>query len=581
MATPKPVIGEGLTPKQRYLKRKAALWAERSTWLTDWQDLSDYVLPTSGRFFASEANKGDKVRKSKNVYDSSAKRGLNVLAAGLMAGMTSPARPWFRLSTGNPELNDVHAVKVWLSDVEDLMRQAFAQSNTYRALHQTYTELGAFGTGCMVLLEDFDNVVHCYPLTIGEYALATDDKGNVNTLFREFNMTVGQMIDQFGADNVSTAVLDQARRGNLDQWIPVHHVVEPRKNRDTRMRDALNMPFASVYYEAGGNTDKLLGESGFKNFNCLAPRWVVTGNDVYGTGPGHDALPDIRQLQHGQLRKQQAIDYQVNPPLQVPASLKEGGINRLPGGVQYVDSVGSDNSVRSMFEVKLDMAALREDIMDVRERIKGHFYEDLFLMLANDNRSGITATEVAERHEEKLLMLGPVLERLQNELLDPLIDFTFERLANARTASGKPVLPPPPKELSGLEINVQYISTLAQAQRAVGLQSIDRLVATVGAIAGAKQDPGIWDKINVDEIVDQYADGLGVSPKLIISDDDVKAARDARTQQQQQAQALAAAESASKSMANVAGAMPAGAGPQDVANMFMGYGSPSATEVGA
>jgi hypothetical protein len=569
-----------LTSKQRYLKRKSALWSERSSWLTDWQDLADYVLPTSGRFFYSEANRGDKIRKSKKVYDSTAKRGLNVLAAGLMAGMTSPARPWFRLSTPDRGLNEKHAVKLWLNQVENLMRDVFAESNVYRSLHQTYTELGGFGTGAMILMPDFDDVIHCYPLTIGEYALATDSKGAVNTLFREFNMTVGQMIEQFGRDKCSNSVRNIADRGNYDQWVPVHHIIEPRKERDASKRDNLNMPFKSVYYELGGESDMLLSESGFKSFPCLAPRWLVTGNDVYGTGPAHDALPDIRQLQHGQLRKQQAIDYQVQPPLQVPSSLKEAGVNRLPGGVQYVDTVGAENSIRTMYEVRLDLSALREDIMDVRERIRGHFYEDLFLMMANDNRSGITATEVAERHEEKLLMLGPVLERLQNELLNPLIDFTFERLVTARAENGQPLLPPAPPEMQGMALDVEYISTLAQAQRAVGLQSIDRLVATVGAIAGAKQDPAIWDKINVDQIVDEYGDGLGISPKLIVSDEDVMAAREARAKQAAQAQALAAAESASKSMANVASAAQGG-GMQDVANMFMGYGSPSAVEVGA
>lgn len=367
------MASEPVSSKQKLLKRKAALWSERASWTPDWQDLADYILPTSGRFFYSEANRGDKVRKSKNTYDTTARRGLNVLGAGLQAGITSPARPWFRLSTGDKKLDDVYAVKVWLNEVEELMRSVFAESNTYRALHQTYTELGAFGTGCLVMTEDFEDIIHCYALTIGEYALATDDRGMVNTLVREYNMTVGQIVEQFGLENCSTAVRNHYERGNLDAWITVHHIIEPRKNRDTTKKDALNMKFRSVYYEVGGNTDKLLGESGFKAFNALCPRWLVTGNDVYGTGPGHDALPDIRQLQHAQLRKQQAIDYQVQPPVQVPSTLKESGINRLPGGTVYVDSVGGENAIRTLFEVKLDLGALREDIMDVRDRIKQHF----------------------------------------------------------------------------------------------------------------------------------------------------------------------------------------------------------------
>lgn len=561
-----------LTNKQRYMKRWSMLRAERATWLTDYLDLIDYVAPMSGRFFYSEANKGNKVQRNKKVFDTTSKRSLNVLAAGLMAGMTSPARPWFRLGLADKDLMEKQEVKEWLQAVTEQMRDVFSSSNTYRALHQLYTELGAFGTGVSILMSDFDSIIHHFPLTVGEYCLATNHKGIVDTMYREFNMTVGQIVSQFGYDNASLSVRQLYDNGNYDQWVVVQHVVEPRPNRDVSKLDALNMKWKSCYYEVGGQTDpeKMLSESGFKTFRVMAARWNVTGNDVYGTGPGHDSLPDIRQLQHEQLRKGQAIDYQVNPPLQVPATLKEAGVNRLPGGVQFVDSVGAENSIRTMFDVKLDLSALRESIIDVRQRIKGHFYEDLFLMLANDTRSGTTATEVAERHEEKLLMLGPVLERLHNELLDPLIDSTFEMLSEAGA------LPPPPQVMQGRSIKVSYISTLAQAQRAVGLTSYDRIIATVGALAGAKQDPTVWDKIDTDQIIDEYSDGLGLTPKVTRSDDVVAAMRAKREQQAQAQQAMAAADQMANTAATASTIDPAKM--QDVMGMFSGYGTP-ATEV--
>lgn len=568
------IDANGLTPKQRYMKRWSMLRAERATWLPDYRDLVDYVAPLSGRFFYTDANKGNKVQRQKKVYDTTAKRSLTVLSAGLMAGMTSPARPWFRLALGDKALMERHNVKVWLQDVTDQMREVFSRSNTYRALHQMYYELGAFGTAASVVMPDYDNVIHLYPLTIGEYCLATNEKGIVDTLYREFNMTVGQMVSQFGRDNCSIMVQQQYDRGNLDQWVPVHHVIEPRLGRDITKQDNRNMRFKSLYYELGGQVDpnKLLSESGYKRFRALAARWNVTGNDVYGTGPGHDALPDIRQLQFEQLRKGQAIDYQVQPPLAVPAQLREAGVNRLPGGVQFVDTVGPENTIRSMFEVNLNLQHLMESIYDIRSRIKGNFYEDLFLMLANDTRSGITATEVAERHEEKLLMLGPVLERLHNELLDPLIDATFEALADAGA------LPPVPPELRGMDINVEYVSVLAQAQRAVGLASYDRAIATVGAIAGAKQDPTVWDKLDTDQILDEYTDALGLPPRTVRSDEQVAAIRAERAKKEQAAQSLAAAQSMADTAATASQVDPAKL--QDVMGMFSGYGTPS-TEVGA
>lgn len=570
-----PANARAESDKQRLMRRKAMLWSERSSWLGDWQQLVDYIAPMSGRFTPSDHNRGDKVQRGKKINDSTGRRSLRVLAAGLQAGMSSPARPWFRLSTGDLVLDDDYEVKTWLRAAEDKMRAVFASSNVYRTLHQIYIELGAFGTAAAVMLPDFDNVIHMMPMTIGEFALAVDGKNRVTALVREFSMTVGQLVDEYGFENCSTHVQNMYNRNVLDVWVEVHHIIEPRKTRDATKLDGVNKKFRSVYYEVGGQSDRhegLLRDSGFDAFNVLAPRWEVTGSDVYGTGPGHEALASIRELQHGKLRKGQAIDYQTQPPLQVPASLKDAGLNRLPGGVVYVDSVGTDNAIKTLYDVKLDLSALREDMAEVRDAIKGHFFEDLFLMMANDNRSGITATEVAERHEEKLLMLGPVLERLQNELFDPLIDFTFLQLANGGA------LPPIPQKLSKVNLDVEYIGLLAQAQRAVVLRSNDRLIATVGSLASATGDPGVWDMIDTDEVIEEYADGLGVAPKLIRSKDARDALRKQRQAQQQAAQAAATAEQAAKAGATASQIDPNQL--QDVMGMFQGYGSPTATEVG-
>jgi hypothetical protein len=564
------------TEKQRFMRRKAMLWSERSTWVGDWRTLAEYLAPSAGRFTVTDTNKGNKVTRGNKVNDSTGRRSLRVLAAGLQAGMSSPARPWFRLSTGDAELDDDYEVKVWLRDTENKMRAVFASGNVYRTLHQMYVELGAFGTACSVMVEDYEDVVHMMPLTIGEYALATDGKNRVVALVREVSMTVGQVVDEFGYENCSQHVKSMFDRDVLDAWVEINHLVEPRKERDPTKLDGKNKKFRSVYYEVGGQSNGhngLLRDSGFDGFNVLAPRWEVTGNDVYGTGPGHEALSTVRELQHGKLRKGQAIDYQTNPPLQAPASVKEAGANRLPGGITYVTAVGPENSIRTMFDVTLDLSALREDIAEIRQAIKQHFFEDLFLMLANDNRSGITATEVAERHEEKLLMLGPVLERLENEMFDPLIEFTFNTLAN------NGALPPPPQKLQSIDLNVEYIGLLAQAQRAVALRSNDRLIATVSSLAQATGDPSVWDNIDTDEMIGEYADGLGVAPKSIRSAEQRDALRKQRAAQQQAAQAAATAEQAAKAGASASQIDPNKL--QDVMGMFQGYGSPPPVEAAA
>ena len=558
----------GAPTRDRLFTRWGQLKSERASWFAHWQELTSYILPRNGRYFRQDRDRG--YRRHNNIYDSTGTRALRILGAGMMSGATSPARQWFRLATPDPELNSYEPVKLWLDDVTKRMQRVFQKSNTYNALHQMYEELGTFGTAATILLPDYQTVIHHYPLTCGEYCISTDAKGRVCTLYREFEMTVSQVVKEFGLEKCSVSVQNMYRTGNLDQWVPVIHCIEPRADRDIGKRDAKNMPWGSYYFEVGGEDGVFLRESGFQYFPALCPRWSVVGGDIYGNSPGMEALGDIKQLQHEQLRKAQAIDYQTKPPLQVPASMKNRDVETLPGGVSYYD--GQSNGIKTAFEVNLNLQYLLNDIMDCRERVRGSFYADLFLMLANTPNTRMTATEVAERHEEKLLMLGPVLERLHNELLSPLVDITFTRMVAAGA------LPPAPQELQGMDLNVEFVSMLAQAQRAIGTNAVDRFVGNLGAIARMK--PDILDKFDQDQWADVYADMLGVDPSLIIADKEVAVLRDARNQAMAAKEQAAAMQQTSQSVKNMAQA-PTGQqnALTDVMNMFSGYGSPSGVEV--
>ena len=556
--------------REKIYTRWGQLKAERASWLAHWKEISDYLLPRSGRFFIQDRDKG--WRRHNSIYDSTGTRSLRILAAGMMSGMTSPARPWFRLTTAIPEIDGQGDVKVWLAQCQKIMLDIFARSNTYRSLHSMYEEIAAFGTGASIILPDFDNVVHHYPLTTGEYCIATNYKGEVDTLYREFQKTVQEVVGEFGYENCSNSTKSLYDRGSLDAWITIVHAIEPRSARNPSKSDSKNMPWKSCYFELNGERSQYLRESGFKKFPAVCPRWSTTGGDIYGNSPGMEALGDIKQLQHEQLRKAQAIDFKTKPPLQVPTSMKNRDVETLPGGISFVDMNSPSGGIKTAFEVNLDLSHLLADIGDVRERIRGSFYADLFLMLANQNNSNMTATEVAERHEEKLLMLGPVLERLQNELLDPLIEITFDQMMEAG------IVPPPPQVLQGVNLNVEYVSMLAQAQRAVGTNSIDRFMGTLGQVAQYK--PEVLDKVNTDIWADQYADLLGVDPEILVQADQVAAIRKQRAQAQQQASQMEQLNQASTAAKNL-GQTPTGSqnALTDVMNMFSGYNSPSPSQV--
>ena len=547
-------------------QRWSTLKTARASWDGDAKELCKFLLPRSSRFTTSETNKAS--RRNTN-YDNTALRAVDILGAGMMSGLTSPARPWFRLKHADDALMEYEPVKVWCADVTKKILNVFAKSNVYRSLHQGYVELGVYGTHASILMPNDKTVVHATSLTWGEYALATNAYGQVDTLYRELSMTAGQMVDQFGKEACSTSVIDAYNRGDIDARYDVIHAIEPNRAQDESRLDWRAMPFRSVWFEQARNDkEKYLREGGMRMFRGICPRWKVNGNDDYGESPGMVALGDAKQLQHEQLRKAQGIDYMTKPPIGLATNMKGQEVDLLPGGVTYLDVSQGAVGQKQMFDVNLRLDYLLADINDVRDRINAAFYADLFLMISNMDATGskMTATEVAERHEEKLLMLGPVLERLHNENITPLIDITFDQLSEMG------LLPPPPPELEGQPLETELMGILAQAQRAAQTNTNDRFLAGVATVA--QFDPTAADKLDTDAIVEDYADGLGVNPRFLADDQTVQARRQARQQAaaaaQQAAQGSQVAEGASKlsKVPTQGGASNAGA---DVMQMFSGY----------
>lgn len=561
---------EARTPQQRILQRKAALWNDRSSWDPHCQEIADYLLPRAARITATDVNRGG-ASNFNSILDESATLAHGYLSAGLMSNMTSPARPWLRLVTPDRELTDYGPVKAWNAKVTEKMLAIFRASNTYDSLHCLWDQIGAFGVGASVIVEHYDNVLHHYPQTYGAYAIGLDQWGYPDTLFREMTKSVAQVVDTFGAENCSLTVRNLYERGQYDATVQVIHAIEPRRDRQHSQMDARNMAWSSCYIEAGRDGERqYLRESGFTEFPAICGRWVVDGDDTYSSRwPAATALGSIKQLQQEQLRKSTAIDYMVDPPLQVPVAYRNQDVDRLPGGLMYVDMASPTGGIRSAFEVNLDLNHLLADIQDVRQRIDRAFYVDLFRMLAQDTRSGTTAYEMAIRHEEKLMMLGPIAERLHNEMLAPLVENTFSRMVRAGMMRPGMELEPP-KELQGQALEAEFISTLAQAQRAVGVQSIDRLIGTIGSVANIK--PEVLDKLDADQLVDAYADMLGVDPSLIVADKQVAMIRQDRAKAAQ-AQKMAEMAPAMKDMAQ-AGQAASNIDPTALAGLFQGYSIP-------
>lgn len=545
------------TKRECYDILKSQLETERSSFITHWRDLGDYILPRRPRFLLTDMNRGEK--KNTKILDSTATTAARTLRSGMMGGITSPARPWFRLTTPEPAIAEQASVKEWLDVVGTRMSTVFLRSNLYNTLPIIYGDIGVFGTSAMMIEEDFDEVIRTTAFPVGSYMVANDSKGRVRTFFREFNMTVRQLVEKFGEredgeivwDNFSSLVKEMWKSDQKDAWVNVCHVITENEDYDEDALESKNKKWASCYYESGtrsgGNTyninkEVFLRESGFDYFPVLVPRWEVTGEDSYATEcPGMTALGDIKQLQVGEKRAAQAIEKMVNPALVGPPSLKTTKVSLLPGDMNYVDESSGGKGLHPLHEVNPRIAELEQKQEQLRQRIRRVFFEDLFLMMANTDRREITAREIDERREEKLLALGPVLEQLNQDLLDPLIDITFDIMLN------QGMLPEPPDEMRGMTLKVEYISIMAQAQKQLGIGSMERFVRFVGETVAATQDTTMLDKLNADQTMDVMGDLLSVPPGVVRTDEEVEKIRENRAKAQQAQAQLQAAESAAKS----------------------------------
>lgn len=541
-----------LTLRQRYELLRSQLDDERSSFISHWKELTDFIQPRRGRFTVGDNNRGD--RRSHKILDSSATLAARTTAAGMQGGISSPARPWFRLSTADLKLNEMAAVKEWLYETTVRMRMVLLRSNFYKVSPQVYKDLAVFGTGAMAVLEDEDKVIRCQSFPIGSYWIANDENLQVRVFMREFTMSVRQLVGRFGYDKVSQSVKDNWDRAQYETRYEIMHVVAPNTEYDPT-KDSLqskDLPFKSCYYERGSHKNgetkgvhevkELLEEKGFHEFPVLCPRWETTAEDTYGTDcPGMTALADIKMLQTGEKRSLQGLDKIVNPPLVGPTTLRGNRVSLMPGDVTYNDAQ-TTQGLRPIHETNLRLDQLENKQSQVRYRIDRAFFVDLFQMLQYaDEEKGkqpVTAEEIRVRQEEKMLILGPVLENLNGDLFDPLIDRVFAIMER------RGMLPPIPSELEGQPLRIEYVSIMAQAQKLIGLGSLERFSQFIVPLA--QIDPSVLDKVDRDEIIDQYAENAGVPPSVIVPDEEVAQIRQARAAAAQKQAAVQQVSEAAK-----------------------------------
>jgi hypothetical protein len=528
------------TLRQHLDRRLADLRTERdgNGWLSTWKDIATYISPESGRalYSASDANRGDNVWGK--IVGPRASLALRTMAGGMYSGLTSPSRPWFRLTLPDKEQAKSAGVKEWLSEVEKTIYAILQASNFYKEAPRVYKALGGPGTAALMHQDDFDDVIRFYPFMAGEYFLGLSNTLRVNTCYREFRLTVEQTVAWFGLDAVSSTVRSAYDGGRLDTLIDVVHAIEPNNTRIVDSPFAKNKKFRSVYWEKGADDGKFLRQSGYDDFPVLAPTWEREGPTPYGVSPSFMALGDVKALQIQEKRKAQAIELMVRPPMSAPGTLKNFGVTLLPGTVNFIDGADIGKAMVPAFQPNLPIQHLTADMQMRAQLIDEIYHADLF-RLVSSLETVRTAAEIVARQEEKMVLLGPVLEGLFDDFLIPALEATYDAAVRAsigywQTGQGRAILPPPPPDLQGTQLKIEFTSILAQAQRAIGVGSIERFFGFVGNVAAA--NPAALDKVDIDSTIDEYGEGLGVPPKLIRPTEDAAKLRQARADQQQAAQ---------------------------------------------
>lgn len=441
--------------------------------------------------------------------------------------MSSPARPWFKVGLSDQEAEKSAEVKKWLDEVQKKIQGFMSRTNFYESLTGLYKELAIYGTSVFFILEDEEKGFRIKPVVPGSYCLAAGPTGRVDTCFRVFNYTARQLLDRFGEDKVSQNIVDNAAKGaSEDTPYKVTHAVFPNTDIDEDRDDWRGKRYISIYYMFDAPTSdpqrepaEALQLGGYDELPFVAPRWDVEGDDVYGRSPGADARPDVVTLQNIWTSTLKGMHKAVDPPMNASSQMRHASI--APGAINYLDNPAM--AFEPTIKVQSNPERVGPMMVDVRNSIKEALYNDLFRMLGMiPARSGVTATEIDERVEEKLIQLGPVIERLHAELHDPMVERIYAILLRA----GR--IPLPPESIQDIDFNIEYISLLAQAQKMIATAGIEKFLAFLSASSDLY--PEIPDLLDQDQMGRHYGDSLGVPQMIIRTPRAVQAIRDSRAQ---------------------------------------------------
>lgn len=488
-------------------KLHAKLKGERGTWESHWQEVTDYVLPRKNTIL-NKKTPGDK--RTWQLLDNVGVQSNELLAGALHGMLTNPDSPWFELTTGDIVADNEDSIRLWLQENTRKIHHVLNNSNFQTEVHELYIDLAALGTACQIIEEDEDKIVRFSTKFIADYFIKESKCGEVETLLHESKWKAFELVEEFGEKGMHKDVMKCYQDGKDEEFRVLHCVYE------------CDEKYYSVHIIPDKNFQ--LREETFNEFPYVVPRWTKASGESYGRSPAMNALPELKVLNKMNETMLIGAQKKVDPPLQMPDDGFVLPIVTRPGGINYYRS-GTSETIKPIFnDTNLDFGY--QAMEDRRQRVRDAFYVDQLKL-----RQGgpmMTATEVLQRTEESMRLLGPMLGRMQNEFLRPLIDRVF----NIMKRKGQ--ITPAPLALKGHKIDVRYSSLIAKSQRLADAQNIMR---TVQAVAPFIQlDPAVGDNFNGDACARIIAGVYGFPQLGLRSAADIQKIRQQKAQAQQQMQ---------------------------------------------
>ena len=504
-----------------FLKRKHEMEEVFNTIKPDLQELADYFCPRSVQFISKNQRKP--IIKNRKIIDSTPLIALRNFSSGMMSGATSPANRWFKTTISNKDLTNDYYLKNWCARQEELTREILYCSNFYQNLPEIYKQLGIFGFSAISLESDFDNVVSFRVLPIGSYYYAKNNKGRVDTFCRVYSDSAKNISKKF--PNAPDEIHQAAIENPLKLYEIIHFVEENKFYKVKRLSSRFAKYVSAVILS---DKNEFLSLKGYDKFPYVVFESSTSSDiDYPQDSPGINALADVKQLMTMVKEYAKAVKKIVTPTYKGPASLKNKKLADIPGA--YIEEDENGRGITPVYEVNPRVLELKQEKDELKNAIKEHFYNDLFAMILSTVQHSRTATEVVELKEEKMVLLSPLLEQIHCALREILKWIYDEEI---RTG----ILKPLKEEYQKYRFNIEFVSSLAAAQKISNISSMERFTTFVSNIANSI-DPVLKSKLNGEKIIEDYASYANISPTQIVPDYELKKIRTSiATAQNQQEQ---------------------------------------------